>query len=126
MVLTCALQPNFFYGSLLFYFGIEISLDWFVHAYAKVTRAEYALLVAGFLAILAWGLEGGIAIGIVLATLYFAFAYAQVCAALSIYLALPYNVNAMWACSGLNCSNFCVRVIKVFAVVHYRAPACIS
>lgn len=60
------------------YFGIEILLDWLVHAWYKVTRAEYALLVLGFLSILTWGLEGGIAIGIVLATLYFAYAYARV------------------------------------------------
>lgn len=43
-----------------------------------MTRAEYALLVLGFLAILGFGLEGGIAIGIVLACLYFAYAYARV------------------------------------------------
>ena len=49
-----------------------------MHAWFKVTRAEYVLLVLGFLSILIWGLEGGIAIGIVLATLYFAFAYARV------------------------------------------------
>ena len=43
-----------------------------------MTRAEYALLVLGFLAILWKGLEGGIAIGIMLACLYFAYAYARV------------------------------------------------
>lgn len=40
-------------------------------------RAEYCLLLATFFAILQFGLEGGIAAGIVAATLYFAFAYAQ-------------------------------------------------
>lgn len=30
------MQPNFFYGSLLAYFGIEILLDWLVHAWFKV------------------------------------------------------------------------------------------
>ena len=49
-----------------------------MHAWFKVTRAEYVLLVLGFVSILIWGLEGGIAIGIVLATLYFAYAYAKV------------------------------------------------
>lgn len=40
-------------------------------------RPEYFLLLATFGAILQFGLEGGIAAGIVLATLYFAFAYAK-------------------------------------------------
>jgi SulP family sulfate permease len=38
---------------------------------------EYGLLLATFGAIMQWGLEGGILAGIVLATLYFAAAYAQ-------------------------------------------------
>lgn len=41
------------------------------------TCAEYGLLLATFGAIMQWGLEGGILAGIVLATLYFAAAYAQ-------------------------------------------------
>ena len=40
-------------------------------------RAEYCLLLATFGAILQFGLEGGIAAGIVLATLYFSLAYAK-------------------------------------------------
>lgn len=39
--------------------------------------AEYGLLLATFTAILQLGLEGGIAAGVVLATLYFALAYAR-------------------------------------------------
>lgn len=30
--------PNFFYGSLLLWFGIEISRDWLVLSYSKMTR----------------------------------------------------------------------------------------
>lgn len=44
----------------------------------KLSRAEYVLLWASFLAIVNVGLELGIAGGIVMATLYFAFMYAQV------------------------------------------------
>ena len=40
--------------------------------------AEYGLLWATFGAIMQWGLEAGIAAGIILATLYFAWGYAQV------------------------------------------------
>ncbi|KAL4859503.1 putative vacuolar membrane protein [Chlorella vulgaris] len=70
-------MPNFFFGSLLLWFGIEISRDWLVLSFTKMTRIEYGLLLATFSAIMQWGLEGGIAAGIVLATLYFALAYAK-------------------------------------------------
>ena len=49
-----------------------------VHSYRKLSRPEYCLLWATFGAIMQWGLEAGIAAGIVLATLYFAWAYAKV------------------------------------------------
>lgn len=70
-------MPNFFFGALLLWFGIEISRDWLLLSFTKMTRIEYGLLLATFGAIMQWGLEGGIAAGIVLATLYFAAAYAQ-------------------------------------------------
>ena len=44
-------QPNFFYGSLLAVFGIEIVADWLGRSWAKVSRAEYILLWVTFLAI---------------------------------------------------------------------------
>ena len=49
---------------------------WFL--LAQVTRAEYLLLWATYVAIMGYGLEGGIGIGIIAATLYFAWSYAQV------------------------------------------------
>lgn len=42
------LQPKFFYGSLLFYFGVEISMDWLVHSASKLTRAGMAALSISF------------------------------------------------------------------------------
>jgi MFS superfamily sulfate permease-like transporter len=39
--------------------------------------AEYGLLLATFGAIMQWGLEGGIAAGVVFSTVYFALAYAR-------------------------------------------------
>ena len=44
----------------------------------QVTRSEFVLLWATYLAIMYGGLEAGIGAGIVFATLYFAFAYARV------------------------------------------------
>ncbi|GFR39589.1 hypothetical protein Agub_g49, partial [Astrephomene gubernaculifera] len=70
-------MPNFFFGALLVWFGIEIARDWLILSYKKLSRPEYLLLWSTFLAIMAWGLELGIAAGVVLATLYFAYQYAQ-------------------------------------------------
>ncbi|KAK9811232.1 hypothetical protein WJX72_000395 [[Myrmecia] bisecta] len=71
-------MPNFFYGALLMLFGIEITIDWLILSFRKVTHAEFVLLWATYLAIMNTSLEMGIGIGIVLATLYFAYAYARV------------------------------------------------
>ncbi|BDA44720.1 Uncharacterized protein C24H6.11c [Coccomyxa sp. Obi] len=70
--------PTFFFGSLLILFGVEITLDWLIYSYRKVTRMEFLLLWATYLAIMYTDLERGIGAGIVMATLYFAYSYAQV------------------------------------------------
>jgi len=69
--------PNYFLGALLLWFGVEISRDWLILSFFKLTLVEYALLWITFSCIMAVGLEGGIAAGIVFATLYFAYAYAS-------------------------------------------------
>ena len=111
--------PNFFFGSLLMLFGVEILADWLIHSYKKagflpslalpdmpnhpccyqvvhtaliqerrnrrfgryfitqVSRAEFVLLWATFVAIMLTDLERGILIGIIMAVLYFAYSYAQ-------------------------------------------------
>jgi hypothetical protein len=45
----------------------------------QVTRMEFLLLWATYLAIMYTDLERGIGAGIVMATLYFAYSYAQAC-----------------------------------------------
>jgi hypothetical protein len=70
--------PNFFFGALLTVFGIEIAGDWLVRSAAKVSPVEYYLLLATFVAIMQLGLEYGVAAGILMCTIYFAFRYAQV------------------------------------------------
>jgi SulP family sulfate permease len=72
--------PNFFFGALLVVFGIEIAGDWLLRSYAKVTRAEYVLLLATFVAIMELELEKGVAAGILMCTIYFAVTYARVSA----------------------------------------------
>lgn len=69
--------PNYFLGALLVWFGVEISRDWLYLSFYKLTLVEYGLLWLTFGSVMQWGLEGGIAAGIVSATLYFAYAYAR-------------------------------------------------
>lgn len=52
--------------------------DWLFLAYQRVTAMEYGVLVATFVAIMAMGLELGIAAGIVGASLLFAYNYSKV------------------------------------------------
>ena len=47
------------------------------HSSPPCVCAEYGLLLATFGAIMQWGLEGGIAAGVVFSTVYFALAYAR-------------------------------------------------
>ncbi|KFM27903.1 Uncharacterized protein C24H6.11c [Auxenochlorella protothecoides] len=70
-------MPNFFFGALLVWFGVEISRDWLFLSFYKLTRIEYGVLWLTFAFVMQLGLEGGIFAGIVLATLYFTYAYAQ-------------------------------------------------
>ena len=44
--------PTFYFGSLLLLFGVEITLDWLVRSWAKVTKKEYLLLWATFIAVM--------------------------------------------------------------------------
>ncbi|GFH14134.1 putative sulfate transporter, partial [Haematococcus lacustris] len=69
--------PSFLFGALLLWFGVEICRDWLVLSYKKLSGPEYLLLWLTFSAIMAAGLMEGIAAGVVAATLYFAYKYAQ-------------------------------------------------
>lgn len=52
--------------------------DWLLSARSRMTSLEYVLLWMTFGAITVLGLEGGIAVGLLLAALFFAFQYARV------------------------------------------------
>ena len=44
--------PNFYFGSLLLLFGAEILTDWLLRSWTKVTKKEYVLLWATFIAVM--------------------------------------------------------------------------
>ena len=54
--------------------------DWLFIAAKRVSGVEYCLLLATFGLVLAFGLEGGIAAGIVLAALHFAYRWGEAAA----------------------------------------------
>jgi len=69
--------PNFFFGGLMFWFGVDIAYDWLVVALGKVRLVEYALIWVSFVAVLLLGLEAGIGLGTLLAALQFTWEYAR-------------------------------------------------
>ena len=59
------------------WFGVEISRDWLILSFTKLTHVEYALLLVTFFSVVEFGLEGGIGAGILAAAVYFTYAYSE-------------------------------------------------
>jgi SulP family sulfate permease len=74
---TMAYLPSFFYGALVIWVGMDIAKDWLYIAAKKVAPIEFAMIVGTFFAVAAFGLELGIAAGILAAALHFAIEYAR-------------------------------------------------
>lgn len=74
---TMAYVPNFYFGALVIWIGVDIAKDWLYIAAKKVAPIEFAMIVGTFLAVSAFGLELGIAAGILAAALHFAIEYAR-------------------------------------------------
>lgn len=69
--------PNYFLAALVMWFGYEICRDWLFFSYDKMTRIEYIALWVTFASVMHLGLEGGIVVGMVVSTAFFARAYAK-------------------------------------------------
>ncbi len=74
---SMAYLPNFYFGALVLWIGIDIAKDWLYIAAKKVSPIEFAMIVGTFLAVAAFGLEVGIAAGVLAAALHFAVEYAR-------------------------------------------------
>lgn len=70
----------------------------------QVTRAEFVLLWATYLAIMYTDLERGIGAGIVMATLYFAYSYAK---ARALAKCTPKRYTQTLSLAGISCSSPC-------------------
>lgn len=72
-----AYVPKCFFGSLLVLICVDLCYEWLVEARHKMAVEEYAVCLLTFCAVNAFGVEGGMGVGVLLAMACFTFAYAQ-------------------------------------------------
>jgi SulP family sulfate permease len=73
-----ALFPKPVLGGVLLFLGLAFLVEWLYDARPKLSRAEYAIVVAILIAIGSVGVLAGIALGIVLAVVLFVVSYSRV------------------------------------------------
>eukprot|EP01039_Chlorochromonas_danica_P001409 gene1409-1532_t len=66
-----AYLPKLFFGSLLVFISADLLCEWLVAARRKMGGADYLLCLASFLAIQCYGIEVGMALGVVAAMMAF-------------------------------------------------------
>ncbi|CAN0503099.1 unnamed protein product, partial [Laminaria digitata] len=69
--------PRAFFGALLVLVSVDLMVEWLWQARRRMMPAEYAVCLATFATIQAWGVEEGMVAGLVLAALSFTVTYAQ-------------------------------------------------
>lgn len=69
--------PRFVLGGLTMFMGLSTMLEWAVRVRARMTRAEYGLVLAILCAVGALGFLPGVALGLVLAAAVFVIKYSQ-------------------------------------------------
>jgi SulP family sulfate permease len=69
--------PRFVLGGLTMFMGLATMLEWAVRVCARVTRAEYGLVLAILCAVGAFGFLPGVAFGLVMAAAVFVIKYSQ-------------------------------------------------
>ncbi len=70
--------PTPLLGGLVVWIGLSLVVDWLVRAFPRLPRAEYAIVVFIFLAIVFAGLAWGLLVGLVAAAVLFVVEYARV------------------------------------------------
>jgi sulfate permease, SulP family len=73
-----ALVPKFVLGGLLFYLGFNLMYAWLVASARRVSRLEYASLLAIALLIIQWGFIAGVLIGVIIGCATFAVSASRV------------------------------------------------
>ena len=70
--------PKFVLCGLLFVTGGSLLYEWVVKSYAKLTLAEYSVVLIILAIIIGWGFIAGLVCGLIVGTIFFALSYAQV------------------------------------------------
>lgn len=74
---TLSLFPRFILGGLVIFLGVATLLDWAVATRPKVTRVEYALILAILCAIGLFGFLSGVGFGLLAAAIIFVVQYSR-------------------------------------------------
>jgi len=72
-----SLVPRFVLGALLLFLGLEFLVEWLWDTRHRIPKSEYAIVLAIVLAIAAWGILIGVAVGLGLAIILFAVSYSR-------------------------------------------------
>jgi len=72
-----SILPRFFFGAVLLFVSVDLLLEWLIYSYFTIELREYVLVWLTFVAINIWGLEAGMAIGVLFSALQFVFSYSS-------------------------------------------------
>jgi SulP family sulfate permease len=73
-----ALLPRPVLGGLLAYLGMALLYEWVVEGWGRLSRFDYAMVVAIVVIVGLWGFLPGVGIGLLIACLLFAFNYSRI------------------------------------------------
>ena len=72
-----AYVPKFFFGSLLILISVDLMYEWLIATRHKMMMSEYLVCLATFASIQVMGIQMGMLIGVLLATISFVVTYAK-------------------------------------------------
>lgn len=73
-----ALFPKPVLGGLLLYLGLSLLVDWVIDGWSRLSRLDYFLVIAIVVIVGTWGFLPGVAFGVVVACMMFAFNYSRI------------------------------------------------
>lgn len=72
-----SLTPKFVLGGLLMYLGFSFLVEWLYHAWFKLPRIDYVVVVLILVVIAAFGFVQGVAVGLIAAVVFFVVNYSR-------------------------------------------------
>ncbi len=74
---TISYLPKFPIAGLLFYIGIDFMREWLYSSYGKVSKVDYATILAVFFVVIVFGFMEGFFVGLVLGFIFFVLTYSS-------------------------------------------------